>query len=54
MEITINEKQITILNVPSHEKTCINDIKIDSQFLHTTCTSNCAEQILNISCRYLE
>ena len=41
------------VNMPSHQKTCINDIKCDFLFLHTSCISNCAEQMLNISCRYL-
>ena len=41
------------INVPSHEKTCINDIKCDFLFLHTSCISNCAEQMLKISCSYL-
>ena len=41
------------LYVPSHEKTCINDIKCDFLFLHTSCISNCAEQMLKNSCSYL-
>ena len=44
---------IIIIYVPSHEKTCINDIKCDFLFLHKSCISNCAEQMLKISCSYL-
>ena len=39
--------------VPSHEKICINDIKCYFLLLQTFCLSNCAEQMLKISCSYL-
>jgi len=39
--------------VPNHEKTCFDDIKYDFLFLDTTYVSNCAEQMLKISCSYL-
>ena len=39
--------------VPSHKKTCINDIKCDFLFLLTSCISKCAEQMLKFSCSYL-
>ena len=44
---------MVIHKVPSHEKTCINDIKYDFLFSHTSCISNCAEQMLKISFSYL-
>jgi len=57
--LLIAQGKISFLNihihiyVPSHEKTCINDIKSVFLFLHTSCISNCAEQILKNSCSYL-
>jgi len=46
-------EEVVTIYVPSHEKTCINNIKYDFLFLNTPCVSNCAEQMLKISCSYL-